>query len=109
LSKLMPPTVAEVSEEEEVSVGEATSPVEASAADRTSLVKGSAVVPTLRVGILEALISLHLWVALALLEASGMAAPVPGMAAPLLGMEAIGMATIISRMTTSTITSTIAS
>jgi hypothetical protein len=29
LRKLMPPTAAEVSEEEEVSVGEATSPVEA--------------------------------------------------------------------------------
>ena len=57
----------------------------------------------------EALILLGLWVDLALLAASGIAAPVPGTADPVLGMRAIGMATITSPTTTFMITSTIAS
>jgi hypothetical protein len=57
----------------------------------------------------KALILLGLWVDLALLAASGIAAPVPGTADPVLGMRAIGMATITSPTTTFMITSTIAS
>ena len=108
----MPTTAAEVSEEEEVSVGEATSPVEASAADLTSLVELLAVDPISAAAVIlqaEALILLALWVDLASLAASRVAAPVPGTADPVLGMGAIGMATITSPTTAFMITSTIAS
>jgi hypothetical protein len=102
----MPPTG------EEVSVGEATSPVEASSVGRTSLVEVLAADPISAAPVIlqaEALIFAGLWLDLALLAASGIAAPVPGTADPVLGMRAIGMATITSPTTTFMITSTIAS